>query len=292
MSKRSSVLAGGRFWHKEWFNYLGIAAGSLITALGLVLFLVPNKIAAGGLSGLATVIHHLFGWPVGLLILVLNIPLFLAGLKVLGWNFGVKTLYGTIVLSLLTDAFALVLQAPTANPLLAAIYGGLMSGVGLGIVFRCGGSTGGTDLAALLFRHFLHISAGMGLVIVDALVIALAALTFNIELALYALLGLFLTSRAIDAVQEGGGYAKAALIISDHSAAIASAVLKQLGRGATGIAARGLYTHQQREILLVVVHRSEVSRLKGLVASVDSNAFVIVSNVHEVLGEGFRQWEE
>lgn len=143
MSKRNNVPVGSWFRGKEWANYLGITAGSLITSLGLALFLVPNKIAAGGVSGLATVIHYVFGWPVGLLILIFNVPLFLAGMKVLGWNFGLKTLYGTIVLSVLTDALMLVLPAPTANPLLAAIYGGLMSGVGLGIVFRSGGSTGG-----------------------------------------------------------------------------------------------------------------------------------------------------
>ncbi|MDN5344637.1 MAG: hypothetical protein PWQ18_748 [Clostridia bacterium] len=275
---------------REWPDYLGITAGTLITALGLVLFLVPNRIAAGGVSGLATVLHYIFGWPVGLTMLALNIPLFLAGLKVLGWKFGLKTLYGTLVLSLFTDLLALRLHAPTANALLAAIYGGLMSGVGLGVVFRYGGSTGGTDLAALLFRHFLHIGAGLGLLLVDALVITLAGLAFNVELALYALLALILTSRAIDAIQEGGGYAKAALIISDHTEEIARQVMAQLDRGATGLAGRGLYTRQEREILLVVVQRSEVSRLKSLVAEIDPGAFVIVSNTHEVLGEGFRQW--
>ncbi|WP_373995601.1 YitT family protein [Moorella sp. E306M] len=275
---------------KEWLDYLGITTGTLITALGLVLFLVPNKIAAGGVSGLATVLHYVFGWPVGLTMLVLNIPLFLAGLKVLGWNFGLKTLYGTIMLSVFTDALALWLHAPTANALLASIYGGLMSGVGLGVVFRSGGSTGGTDLAALLFGHFLHISSGVGLLLVDALVISLAGLTFNVELALYAFLALILTSRAIDAIQEGGGYAKAAIIISDHAETIARQVMEELDRGVTGLAGRGLYTGKEREVLLVVVQRSEVSRLKSLVAAVDPEAFVIVSNVHEVLGEGFRQW--
>jgi uncharacterized membrane-anchored protein YitT (DUF2179 family) len=275
---------------KAWFDYLGITAGSLITALGLVLFLVPNKIAAGGVSGLATILHYLLGWPVGLTMFALNIPLFLAGLKVLGWNFGLKTLYGTVTLSLFTDGLALWLHAPTANALLASIYGGLLCGVGLGVVFRYGGSTGGTDLAALLFRHFLRISTGIGLLIVDALVIGLAGLTFNIELALYALLALFLTSRAIDTIQEGGGYAKAVIIISDYADTIARQVMEQLDRGVTGLAGRGLYTRQEREVLLVVVQRSEVSRLKDLVATIDPRAFVIVSNIHEVLGEGFRQW--
>ncbi|MDN5327241.1 MAG: hypothetical protein PWP41_1937 [Moorella sp. (in: firmicutes)] len=273
---------------KAWADYLGITAGTLVTALGLVLFLVPNRIAAGGVSGLATVLHYVFGWPVGLTMLVLNIPLFLAGLKVLGLEFGLKTLYGTIILSVFTDTLALWLHAPTSNTLLASLYGGLLSGVGMGIVFRSGGSTGGTDLAALLFRHYLHISAGMGLLMVDALVISLAGLVFNVELALYALVALFLTSRAIDAIQEGGGYARAALIISDKAEEIARRVLVELGRGVTGLAGRGYYTRQEREVLLVVVQRAEVSRLKDLVASIDPEAFVIVSNVHEVLGEGFQ----
>ncbi|MGI9861389.1 YitT family protein [Moorella naiadis] len=275
---------------KAWADYLGITAGTLMTALGLVLFLVPNRIAAGGVSGLATVLHYLLGWPVGLTMLALNIPLFLAGLKVLGLEFGFKTLYGTIILSLLTDTLALWLHAPTSNTLLASLYGGLLSGVGMGIVFRSGGSTGGTDLAALLFRHYLHISAGVGLLLVDALVITLAGLAFNVELALYALVALFLTSRAIDAIQEGGGYARAAVIISDKAEEIARQVLRELDRGVTGLAGRGLYTRQEREVLLVVVQRAEVSRLKNLVAALDPGAFVIVSNVHEVLGEGFRRW--
>ena len=275
---------------KAWADYLGITAGTLMTALGLVLFLVPNRIAAGGVSGLATVLHYLLGWPVGMTMLALNIPLFLAGLKVLGLEFGFKTLYGTIILSFFTDTLALWLHAPTSNTLLASLYGGLLSGAGIGIVFRSGGSTGGTDLAALLFRHYLHISAGVGLLLVDALVITLAGLVFNVELALYALVALFLTSRAIDAIQEGGGYARAALIISDKAEEIARQVMKELDRGATGLAGRGLYTRQEREVLLVVVQRAEVSRLKNLVAALDPGAFVIVSNVHEVLGEGFRRW--
>ncbi|GFN22740.1 YitT family protein [Thermanaeromonas sp. C210] len=277
---------------REIRSYIGITAGCFLTGLGLVLFLVPNKIAAGGVSGLATVLYHIIGVPVGLTMLVLNVPLFMAGLKVLGLRFGVKTLYGTVALSLLTDALSLVLRPATFDSLLAAIYGGILTGVGLGVVFRSGGSTGGTDLAALLFRRFTSLSAGMGLLVVDALVIALAGIVFGMELALYALLALFLASRAIDTVQEGGGFAKAAVIISDHSAEIARRILTDLDRGATGICGRGVYTNRGRELLLVVVQRAEVTRLKNLVAEVDPRAFVIVSNVHEVLGEGFREWRD
>ncbi|MGI9952202.1 YitT family protein [Moorellaceae bacterium AZ2] len=277
---------------REIRSYMGITVGCFLAGLGLVLFLVPNKIAAGGVSGLATVLHYVIGVPVGLTMLALNVPLFVAGLKVLGFRFGVKTLYGTIILSLITDALSLVLRPPTFDPLLAAIYGGILTGAGLGIVFRSGGSTGGTDLAALLFRRFTSLSAGVGLLVVDTLVIALAGIVFSMELALYALLALFLASRAIDTVQEGGGFAKAAVIISDHSAEIARRILTELDRGATGIYGRGVYTNQERELLLVVVQRAEVTRLKNLVADVDPRAFVIVSNVHEVLGEGFREWRE
>ncbi|MDK2820465.1 MAG: hypothetical protein PWP31_430 [Clostridia bacterium] len=289
MNKAQGVVCLSK---KQWSSYLGITAGCLIVALGLVLFLIPNKIAAGGVSGLSTVLYYSFGWPVGITMLALNIPLFLAGLKFLGIKFGIRTLYGTVVLSVLTDTLHFWLDALTSNALLASIYGGIIVGIGMGIVFRSGGSTGGTDLAALLFRHFLHITAGTGLLIVDAIVITLAGMVFNVEVALYALLALFLTSRAIDAVQEGGGFAKAALVISNNNELIAKKVIEHLGRGVTGISGRGLYTREKKEILLVVVTRSEVSRLKDLVADIDPQAFVIVSNVHEVLGEGFAKWRE
>jgi len=271
-------------------DYSGITLGAFITAMGLGLFEVPNRIAAGGISGLSTVIHYLTGWPVGLTMLALNLPLFLAGFKVMGRDFEIKSLYGTITLSLFTDLVGYRIPPPTADPLLAAIYGGLLCGLGLGVVFRCGGSTGGTDLAALIFTRYFPLTSGMGLLFIDAVVITLAGIVFSTELALYALLSLIIASRTIDAVQEGGGYAKAVFIISRRPEEIAQRILGELQRGVTGLEGRGLYTRRRREVLLVVVQRAELSRLKALVAEMDPRAFVIVSDTHEVLGEGFRPW--
>ena len=274
---------------KILMNYGGITAGSGITALGLVLFLIPGKIAAGGVSGLATVIYHLFHLPAGLTMLALNIPLFIAGLQQLGLVFSFKTIYGTVSLSIFVDLLARFLVPPTQDPLLAAIYGGLLTGLGLGIVFRSGGTTGGTDLAARIIHRYLKLSVGQALMAVDAVVIMLAGLVFNLELALYALLALFLTTKVLDFVQEGFGHAKAALIISEKNQEIGRAILSEMNRGATALEGRGLYTGTAKELLLCVVSRAEITKLKGLVVEVDPEAFVVLSDVREVLGEGFQE---
>lgn len=251
---------------------------------------MPHRIAAGGVSGMATVIYYVFGFPVGLTILALNIPLFALAIYRLGLRFGVRSFAGTVSLSLLTDLLQNRVNIPTAEPLLAAIYGGLLTGVGLGIVFRSGGTTGGTDLAAQLLRRRSGASVGQMLLVVDGIVIGLAGLVFGIELALYALISLFVSSRMIDSLQEGVGYAKVAFIISSRPQEIANGILYHLNRGATALEGEGLYTAQRRRIIFCVVNRAEVSRLKSLVNKIDPQAFMIVANVHEALGEGFKEW--
>lgn len=273
-------------WQRA-LSYLWVIVGTLGTALALDLFLVPNQIAAGGVSGLATITYHWFGWPVGMVMLAINIPLFLASLRTLGREFGIKTIVGTVSLSFWTDLLAGVVQPLTEDPLLAAIYGGILAGAGMGLCFRAGGSTGGTDMAARMVAHYTTMSTGRALLLADGLVILLAALAFSPELALYALLAVFLTGKAIDFVQEGQGYAKAAYIISTHSAQIGQAILTELQRGATALRGKGLYTGEGREVLLVIVSRTEVAQLKGLVSRLDPRAFMVIHDVHEVLGEGF-----
>ena len=272
-------------------NYGVITLGSLLTAVGLDMFLVPNRIAAGGVSGLATVIYYVANFPVGVSMLVFNIPLFLGSVRILGPRFGLKTLYGFFVLSVFVDLLQPLLRSPTSDPLLAAVYGGGLTGIGLGLVFRSGGTTGGTDIAAQLIRHYFSISIGQALLIFDGFVIALAGVVFSAELALYALVSVFITSRVVDVVQEGMGYAKAAFIISDFSEAIARAVTTHLGRGATFLEGRGAFTLEEKGVLLAVVGRAEVTKLKNVVSEIDPRAFVIVSSVHEVLGEGFKEHE-
>jgi uncharacterized membrane-anchored protein YitT (DUF2179 family) len=274
--------------YRTLLDYLGITMGVIITALSLVLFLVPNKIAAGGVSGLATVVYHILGINVGITILAINIPLFFLSIKELGVRFGIKTLYAAVLLSILVDFFAVFLHTPTDDPFLAALYGGVLAGAGIGLVFRYGGTTGGTDLAAQLLRKYLNISVGQALLSIDALVIFLAGIFFNIELALYAMIGLFTTTKLIDVIQEGLGYAKAAFIISDNTVEISNAVLNELNRGATLLKGQGVYTGDTKNVLLVVVSRAEVTRLKSIVNETDARAFVIVTNIHEAIGEGFK----
>lgn len=266
----------------------GISAGALITALGLNLFLIPNRIAAGGVSGIATLLYYLLRLPVGPTMLAINVPLFLASVRFLGGRFGIRTLMGSVLLSFFVSLTG-HLSPLTTNTLLAAIYGGIATGVGMGIVFRAGGTTGGTDLAAALLHHFLGLSFGKGLLAIDSLVITAAGVVFSPEQALYALLTLFLTSRVIDLVQEGETYGKAALIISETAEAIRVAIVSELERGVTVFRATGGYTGKERQALLCVVTQAELSRLKSLVATQDKRAFVIVGNVFEVLGEGWRE---
>lgn len=288
-----------RFKQKWWsriagavFEFSGVTVGVLLIALGLDLFLVPNKIAAGGVSGLSTVFHYLVGVPVGMTMLVLNVPLFIMGIYRLGLKFGFRSLYGTVSLSVAVDMLVPYLPVVTRDPLLAGIFGGAIVGLGLGIVFRCRGTTGGTDLAAVVLRSYTGANVGQLLFLVDGLVVLVAGITFRSwELAMYAILTIFVSAWMVDLVQEGISYTKAFFIISEWTEDISRLVLSELNRGATALKARGMYTGVERGLLLVVVNRTEVTRLKDLVYQVDPKAFVILADVHEVLGEGFRQYK-
>lgn len=272
-------------------NNLGIIAGSALVALALDWFLVPNRIAAGGVSGLATVTHYVFGWPVGATMLAVNLPLFAASIKVFGLRFGLGTIVGTVTTSVLVDVLAPFLQPLTQDAALAAIYGGVLAGIGIGVTFRFGGSTGGTDMAARLLNRYTALSVGRSLLVFDGLVIALAGIVFNAELALYAFLSVFVTGKAIDVLQEGSSYAKGAFIISQRSGEIGQAILQQLDRGATALKGRGLYTQEDRDVLFVIVARHEIHQLRQLVHRLDPRAFMVITDVSEVLGEGFRLYD-
>ncbi len=271
------------------YGYAGLFVGVAITAFALAFFLIPNRIAAGGVSGLATVLFHLINSPVGVTMLVLNIPLFLLSLKVIGAVFGVKTLLGTVLLSVLVDLAQPIAVPMTTDPLLASIYGGVIAGIGLGLAFRFGGSTGGTDMAAQLLARFFPTTVGQALLVVDGFVIVLAGFVFGPELALYALLAVFLTTKAIDVVQEGQSYARAAFIVSPQASAISRAVSDQLNRGATILTGRGAFTGHDKEVLFVIVARSELARLRQIVLENDPAAFFVITEAHEVLGEGFKR---
>lgn len=279
---------------RELLDYMMILIGVSLTALSLVWLQIPNKIAAGGVSGLATITYYLWGWPVSWVMLMLNLPLFLACLWTFGSRYGAKSLFGAAFISIMIEFWQTVakLEPLTTNPFLASIYGGVIAGIGMGLAFRFGGNTGGTDLAAQLLKRFTGISVGTGLLMFDGAVIVLAGVVFHsTELALFAIITLFVTSKTIDGVLEGFGYAKAAFIISDHAEVIAPMILSELGRGATGLTGRGFYSMQKKEVILCVISRAEMAKLKEIVKGVDPRAFIIISDVREVLGEGFQEKE-
>lgn len=276
---------------KSWVrNYLGVILGVILEAIALNMFLIPNKIAAGGVSGLATVLYYLFNWPVGVIMLLFNIPLFIAGVKILGTRYGINTLFGAAALSVAIDMTAPFTPVLTSDLLLSSLYGGVLAGIGMGLIFRFKGNTAGTALAAAIINRLFGISVGQSLLLADFFVIAFAGVAFkSAELALYGLISLYVTAQIVDLVQEGPSTAKAFWIMSSKSEEVSSAILQDLDRGVTFFQGKGGYTGQQRDMLLCVVDTSEVTRLKDLIRKIDQRAFVIVSDAHEVLGEGFTQ---
>ncbi|MFB5660925.1 YitT family protein [Alteribacillus sp. HJP-4] len=266
-----------------------IFAGSSIVAVAYNLFLLPNQIASGGVSGFATIMNDLTGLEPALILWAMNIPLFIAGLLLLGgWKYGSKTLAGSLFLPFVVY---ITRELPPAveDPLLGALFGGIGVGFGLGLVFRANASTGGTDLAAQIIHKYTGASLGACVFVIDGLIVVSSAFVFSIEFALYALIALFVTGKTIDIVQTGVGYAKIALIITKEENAVSTAILNRVDRGVTRLAGYGGYTNDPRPVLMCVVNRNEVTKLKQFVQAADPHAFVIVANATEVLGEGFKK---
>jgi len=267
---------------------IGVVVGTAFMALSFQAFLVPNQMAAGGVSGLGVILFHLYAVPVGLTVFLVNIPLFILAWVILGWKVVANSLAGTILLPLMLEVFAYI-PVVTQDMLLASVFGGIGVGIGLGLVFRSHGSTGGTALGALLISHFSQLSSGKSLIGADLAIIIASGFVFSAEAAMFALISLFVTSKVIDLVQEGLFYSKAAIIISDENEVIADKIMAEIGRGATFLKGSGAYTGERREIILCVLSQSQVTHIKDIVREIDPDAFVIVSNVGEVLGEGFRR---
>lgn len=268
-------------------DYIGIIVGSIVTAIGLNALLIPNKIAAGGASGIATILYHTLAVSPGLVLIAINVPLLIASSIVFGMRFGAYTIVGSLATSF---AVELTQNVPilTTEPLLAAVYGGVITGIGMGIVFRYRGTTGGTDIAAKLMSHYSGVTIGEALLAIDALVVIAAGVVFSAEFAMYALIAIFVTTKLIDVVQEGFYSAKALFIISEQADVIAKELMSKLERGVTIFPSRGGFSQQDRATLFCVVGRTELTRAKRLVLEVDRQAFVVVTDAHEVLGEGFK----
>ena len=269
-------------------DYALMTLGVAVSVCGLNLFLVPNKIAAGGISGIATIFYHLFNFNLGLTIAVLNIPLFIFGYARMGKTFAIRTGYSLALFSAL--AAVIPVQSPTNDIILSCLYGGVLMGIGLGIVIRSGGSTGGSDMAAVILNaHFKSLSISTFVFIIDCLVIGSAGLVFkDAEYVLYAIASLYIATKLMDFIAVGLNAAKAFYIISDKNDEIARLILEKMERGVTALSAKGVYTGREKTVLMCVIQwRTEGARLKSLVKSVDPTAFVIVGDIKEVMGEGF-----
>ena len=286
-------MARPESWQERARDVALLVAGSLLFAVGLDCFMVPAGLAAGGITGLATVTHAVFGWPVGLQTIAANIVLLALIAKSGDRRYLVRTLGGLIVSSVLTDLLAPYLPTPAEGDLLlAALMGGAVSGAGLGLVFRSGGNTGGVDIIAQHLARKTGFGVGSITIILDMLVIAISIPVFSLKNALYAVVCMFVSGVVTDAVVDGPRTVRAAYIVSLKHDEIAHEILNTLHRGCTEFSARGMWTGEERPVLMCVLGRSEVTRLKSIVSRVDPSAIVIISEVYEAFGEGFRRMEE
>lgn len=276
-------------------NMILIALGTAIYAFGLHYFVISNELMEGGLTGIALLLNYAIDVPPSVTTLVLNIPLFIIGWRVFGRMAMFYTIYGTISLSVFLWVIEALIRHGWIVPfttrqdyILATLYAGVTLGTGLGIVFRYGGTTGGSDIIARIGHKRRGWSMGQIILLIDVVVIGSSLFYIPKEKVLYTLVAVFITSRVIDYIAEGAQAAKAFMIVTDHAEPIADEITRVLDRGVTLMPAKGAYSKQSKEVVYCVIARSEMRQLKQLVRGIDPRAFIIIQEVHDVLGEGFK----
>ncbi|MFB3851357.1 MAG: YitT family protein [Acidobacteriota bacterium] len=290
-------LALKRFAHLKKYkaleDYLELTAGSLVVALGVAMFLLPNKVISAGVTGIAMILEILFKFPTGTANFILNIPLLLMGIK---WGGGFKVLFRTIyavfVMSLGIDLFTAIIPPVTGDPFVYCLFGGLLDGIGIGLVLRAQGTTGGTDIIAQLLYRYQRISFASTFLFSNTVILLAAIPIVGIVPILYALVVNYISSRILDTVQEGLGYSRAVYVVTEKVDKLKEAIINELDRGLTIFEATGGFSGKPKPVLYVVVSRSQISRLKRIIAETDEDAFVVVTEAHEVLGEGFKPISE
>jgi uncharacterized membrane-anchored protein YitT (DUF2179 family) len=275
-------------------DYSLLILGAVVQAASMDLFLVPGQVASGGVSGLAQILNFHTRLPIGMMVLVMNVPLFVLGWRYLGGRrFFIRTIFTVVLYSVLVDLGLLVIRTgPTRDPMLNALYGGVVGGLGMGITFLGQGTGGGSDILARVLARLRGIPLSQSYLLTDALVVLLAGVTFGWERALYALIALYVGGVTAEVITEGAGVVRTAIIVSDKPREVADAILREMERGVTGLHGEGMYTRKERKVLYVVISRSEVSRLKAIIHEVDPDAFVVIGQANEALGEGFRPLKE
>jgi uncharacterized membrane-anchored protein YitT (DUF2179 family) len=276
-----------------FLDYILILAGASIEAVSLRLFLIPANLASGGVSGISQLINNYTNWPIGLMILIGNLPLFLLGGRFLGgWRFAARTGFAVLVYSLAIDFLPHLAFFPvhgiTDDILLNSLYGAVVSGVGYGLVYRARATSGGSDILARILNHYRSVPMTQSYLTVDSAVILAAGFVFGWKQALYAIITLYVSGLVSETILEGTGTVRTALIITAQPQQVSQRVLDELERGVTVLQGTGAYTGEARPVLYCVVTRSEVAQLKSIVREVDPLAFMVIGVVHEALGEGFK----
>ena len=278
-----------------FFSYLWITLASAVYALGFDWCYVPNQIGFGGITGVGQIINHFLPIaPIGGVVIVLNVPLFLLGWRLLGGHLLFSSLYAMFISSVFVDLFAALIPFQSMDPMLATIFGGLLIGLSLGVVLLQGATTGGTDLLARLLKlNISWLPMGKLLMAVDLVVIAAVALTFqNFSSALYGVVSLYIASVSMDMVLYGMDQAKVAYIISSYPKEVSQAILGELDRGVTVLHGMGAWSGEEKKVLLCAFKQRQIVPLKRIIRAIDPEAFLIVCNAHEVLGDGFRSYQQ
>lgn len=267
-------------------DILSIVVGSFIAALSFNAFLMPNLIVSGGISGVSTITKSVFSWDPSIVQLVSNIPLLLICFIFLGKEVGYKSILGSLILPSFIGMLDFI-KPWTDTPLLAALFGGILTGIGLGIVFRAKASTGGTAIIARMIHEYIKLPLGMSVALIDGLVIVCALIVFDGEVVMYSIISLFIISRTIDIVQVGFNHSKTVMIISEYPSEVKQAIFNTVNRGVTNWSIKGGYGNSDKQMLMCVVAEQEFTFLKDAVLDVDENAFVVVMSASEVWGRGF-----
>lgn len=267
-------------------SYLQIVAGCLVGGIAYPLFLVPNDIAPGGVTGIATILNYLFDLPIGVMSILINIPLFIIGYKSMGRRFAFRSLISMFLFSVSIDL--LKLEPMTVDPLLASLYGGIVLGAGVGLIMRGGATTGGSDMMArVLHRAIPFMSVGMILFLIDCVVVVMAGVFIGATQALYALISIFVSGKVVDIVVTGFSGNKACFIMTPAWERVSERIMKDMERGATQLTARGAYSGKEQPVVLCVASPQEMAHLKSIVREEDESAFMFITDAHEALGEGF-----
>lgn len=275
-------------WRREVMRYVLTGVGGLICGVAINAFFVPHFLLSGGIAGIAMILHYLSDWPIGMMIAVFNIPLFYAAYRFMDRAYFLCALYGLVIFTVAIDATGFLAARPVVDDtLLAAIFGGLVSGIGSGIVFRVNGSLGGSDIIVVLVKKYFAFNAGHVMLAINAVLMTVAAFLFGAKPAMFTLVSMYVGAMTVDKVIAGFNTKKTVLIVSDCSDEIAAAIMNEVGRGVTFIKGQGAFTREDKRVVFVVVSLTQMAKIKPIVDAIDSHALMIVQDAVEVLGHGF-----